>query len=77
MTLRDLEKVLYFESYVVTEPGTTPLKLHTVLTEDQFVDAQNEHGDGQFEAKIGAEAIRDMLAAIDLEKERDTMRAYL
>ena len=77
MTLRDLEKVLYFESYVVTEPGTTPLKLHQVLTEDQYATAQNDYGDGQFEAKIGAEAIRDMLTAIDLEKERDTMRADL
>ena len=77
MTLRDLEKVLYFESYVVTEPGTTPLKLHQVLTEDQFVKAQDEYGESQFEAKIGAEAIKDMLTEIDLEKERDTMRADL
>jgi DNA-directed RNA polymerase subunit beta' len=77
MTLRDLEKVLYFESYVVTEPGTTPLELRKTLTEDQLANAQNEYGEGQFEAKIGAEAIRDMLTAIDLEKERDTMRADL
>jgi len=77
MTLRDLEKVLYFESYVVTEPGTTALKMRQVLSEDAFVQAQDEHGEGNFEAKIGAEAIRDMLSEIDLEKERDTMRADL
>ncbi|MBM3479638.1 MAG: DNA-directed RNA polymerase subunit beta' [Alphaproteobacteria bacterium] len=77
MTLRDLEKVLYFESYVVTEPGTTPLKMRQVLSEDAFVQAQDEHGEGNFEAKIGAEAIRDMLSEIDLEKERDTMRVDL
>src|SRR6185436_123710 len=77
MTLRDLEKVLYFESYVVVEPGLTPLKMHQLLNEEQFAKAQDEHGDDAFAAKIGAEALKDLLSAIDLEKERESMRAEL
>ena len=74
MTLKDLERVLYFENYVVIEPGMTPLKLHQLLSEDQFMNAQDEYGDDAFHAGIGAEALRIMLSAIDLEEERDRMR---
>jgi len=77
MTLKDLERVLYFENYVVIEPGMTPLKLHQLLSEDQFMTAQDEYGPDSFQAGIGAEALRIMLSAIDLEEERDRMRVEL
>jgi DNA-directed RNA polymerase subunit beta' len=77
MTLKDLERVLYFENYVVIEPGLTPLKLHQLLSEDQYMAAQDEHGVDSFQAGIGAEALRIMLSAINLEEERDRMRIEL
>ena len=77
MTLKDLERVLYFENYVVIEPGLTPLKDRQLLTEDEFYKAQDEYGEDSFTAKIGAEAIRDLLMAIDLEKLRDWLRAEI
>jgi DNA-directed RNA polymerase subunit beta' len=77
MTLKDLEKVLYFESYVVTEPGLTPLKLHQVLNEEDFMKAQEEHGDESFQASIGAEALQKMLSAINLEEEQTKLREEL
>ena len=76
MTLKDLERVLYFENYVVIEPGLTPLKQHELLTEDQYQNAIDEFGE-DFSVSIGAEAIREMLAAIDLESERDHLRVEL
>src|SRR5437868_525832 len=77
MTLKDLEKVLYFESYVVIEPGLTSLKLHQLLSEDDFLTAQDEFGDDKFTAKIGAEALREMLSQIELVDERDKLRIEL
>ncbi len=77
MTLKDLERVLYFENYVITEPGLTPFKMGELLSEEQFYDAQDKYGDGTFTAKIGAEAIKDMLNGIDLEKEKVELRAEL
>jgi DNA-directed RNA polymerase subunit beta' len=77
MTLKDLEKVLYFESYVVVEPGLTPLKMHELLNEEQFLTAQDEYGDDSFTAKIGAEAMKDMLAQINLEDELEKLRGEL
>ena len=74
MTLKDLERVLYFENYIVIEPGLTALKERQLLTEDEFYKAQDEHGNDSFTAEIGAEAIRKLLAAIDLEKLRDELR---
>ncbi len=68
MTLKDLERILYFEAYVVLEPGLTPLKLHQLLTEEEHIRAQEEYGDDSFTAQIGAEAIREILRALDLEK---------
>ena len=76
-TLKDLERVLYFENYVVIEPGLTPLKKLQLLSEEEFVKAQDEYGEDAFTASIGAEALRDMLAAIDLTKEREEMRVEL
>src|SRR4051812_20090400 len=74
MTLKDLERVLYFENYIVIEPGLTPLKERQLLTEDEFYKAQDEYGNDSFTAEIGAEAIRKLLGAIDLEKLRDEIR---
>src|SRR5579862_2278392 len=69
MTLKDLERILYFENYVVMEPGLTPLKPRQLLTEEEFFRAQEEYGEDSFRAGIGAEAIRDMLTQIDLNTE--------
>ncbi len=74
MTLKEIERILYFENYVVTEPGLTPLKQNELITEDAYLEYLDEYGDDAFEAGIGAEAIRDMLIAIDLEEERVTLR---
>src|SRR6195952_3554499 len=74
MTLKDLERVLYFENYIVIEPGLTPLKERQLLTEDEFYKSQDEYGNDSFTAEIGAEAIRKLLMAIDLEKLRDQLR---
>jgi DNA-directed RNA polymerase subunit beta' len=68
MTLKDLERILYFEHYVVIEPGLTPLKDRQLLSEDEYLRAQEEYGADSFTAMIGAEAIRGMLRALDLEK---------
>ena len=77
MTLKDLERVLYFEQYVVIEPGLTPLKDRQLLTEDEYYKAQDDYGEDSFTAMIGAEAIRTLLMAIDLEKLRDDLRAEI
>src|SRR5213593_1180562 len=77
MTLRDLERILYFENYVVTEPGLTPLKYRELLNEEQYLNALDEYGDDSFRADIGAEAIRAMLSAIDLNEERPRLREEL
>ncbi len=77
MTLKDLERVLYFENYVVVEPGLTPLKRHQLLSEEDFIEAQDEHGEDSFNAMIGAEALKTMLVALDMEEERTTLRVEL
>ncbi|MEP1760940.1 MAG: DNA-directed RNA polymerase subunit beta' [Sulfitobacter sp.] len=77
MTLRDLERVLYFENYVVIEPGLTDLTYGQMLTEEEYMDAQDAYGMDAFTANIGAEAIREMLSAIDLEAEADQLREEL
>ena len=69
MTLKELEKVLYFEAFVVTEPGMTALKLKQLLTEDEYVKAQEEYGEENFTAMIGAEALKKMLGEIVLTEE--------
>jgi len=77
VTLRDLERVLYFEQYVVLEPGLTSLKQHQLLTEDELIAAQDEYGEDSFQAGIGAEALKVMLSAIDVEKEAESLREEL
>jgi len=77
MTLRDLERILYFENYVVIEPGLTDLNYGQLMGEEEYMDAQDAYGMDAFTANIGAEAIREMLAAIDLEAEAEQLRADL
>ena len=77
MTLRDLERILYFENYVVIEPGLTDLTYGQLMSEEEFMDAQDAYGMDAFQANIGAEAIREMLQAIDLEQEAATLREDL
>jgi DNA-directed RNA polymerase subunit beta' len=77
LTLKELEKILYFESYVVLEPGTTDMKLHQLLTEDQLMAKQDEFGDDQFEVGIGAEAIKKVLHKIVLDEEKVRLRGEL
>ncbi len=77
LTLKELEKILYFESYVVLEPGTTDLKLHQLLNEDQLMAKQDEFGDDQFEVGIGAEAIKKVLHKIDLDADKTRLHQEL
>ncbi len=74
MMLKELERILYFESYVVTEPGLTSLKQNQLLSEEDYIEAQEEFGVDSFTAGIGAEAIRDLLMAIDLEQTSIDLR---
>ncbi|MBE6448327.1 MAG: DNA-directed RNA polymerase subunit beta' [Alphaproteobacteria bacterium] len=75
--MKALERVLYFENYIVIEPGLTPLGVNELLTEEQYQEAIDEYGEDAFRAGIGAEAIREILAAIDLEGERTSIREEL
>jgi DNA-directed RNA polymerase subunit beta' len=76
MTLRDIERVLYFEAYVVVDPGMTPLNKAQLLSEDDFLAKTEEYGD-DFKALMGAEGIRDLLCSLDLEREVETLRRDL
>ena len=77
MKLKDVEKVLYFESFIVIEPGLTNLKKGQLLNEDGLQKAQEEFGEDAFSAGIGAEAIREILLSLDLEKEQKILRDSL
>ena len=77
MTLKDIERVLYFENYIVTEPGLTSLKMHQLLSEEEYMMAVDEFGPDQFTALIGAEAIYELLAAMDLQKIAADLRTEL
>ncbi|MCL4713214.1 MAG: DNA-directed RNA polymerase subunit beta', partial [Pseudorhodoplanes sp.] len=77
MTLKDLERILYFEYYVVLEPGLTPLQDRQLLSEEDYLKAQDEYGADSFTAMIGAEAIREMLKALDLEKLAADLRVEI
>ncbi|MEM0910436.1 MAG: DNA-directed RNA polymerase subunit beta', partial [Pseudomonadota bacterium] len=76
MTLRDIERVLYFESFVVTEPGMTDLVQGQLLNEEEYLDALEEHGD-DFDAKMGAEAVFELLKALDVDSDVAAMREEL
>src|SRR6187551_1211481 len=73
MTLRDIERVLYFEAYVVVDPGMTPLKKFSIMSEDDYDAKRAEHGD-EFIALMGAEGVHKLLAEIDLDVEIDKLR---
>ncbi len=73
MTLRDIERVLYFEAYVVTDPGMTPLKKFAIMSEDDYEAKVVEYGD-EFIAKMGAEGIKDLLEGLDLDVEIEKLR---
>ena len=76
MTLRDIERVLYFEAYVVTDPGMTPLKKFAIMSEDDYDAKFKEYGD-EFTAKMGAEGIKDLLQSIDIEQSIERLRGDL
>jgi DNA-directed RNA polymerase subunit beta' len=76
MTLRDIERVLYFEAYVVTDPGMTPLKKFGIMSEDDYDAKRKEYGD-EFVAKMGAEGIRDLLEGIDIDDSIEKLRGDL
>jgi len=76
MTLRDIERVLYFEAYVVTDPGMPPLKKFSIMSEDDYDSKRKEYGD-EFIAKMGAEGIKDLLEGIELDTEIERLRGDL
>ena len=76
MTLREIERVLYFEGYVVVEPGMTPLERGMLMTEEAYLNAIEEYGD-EFDARMGAEAVQALLKAVNLDEERTTLREEL
>ncbi len=76
LSIKDLEKVLYFESYIVTDPGETPLKEKQLLSEEELKEAQEEFGD-KFEASIGAESIKVLLDKININKEAERLRRLM
>ncbi|QEL57564.1 DNA-directed RNA polymerase subunit beta' [Chromobacterium paludis] len=76
MTLRDIERVLYFEAFVVTDPGMTPLQYRQLLTEEDFLDKEDQYGE-EFVAMMGAEAVKELLKKLDLDSEIETLRREL
>ncbi len=74
MTLKDIERVLYFEAYLVTNIGSSDLKLKQLLTEDAYFEALDKYGDGEFEAKMGAEALEEVLKEMDLLAEAEQLK---
>src|SRR3569832_897435 len=76
MTLRDIERVLYFEAFVVTDPGLTPLNRGQLLTEDDYLAKLETHGD-DFSATMGAEGIRELLKSLDVMREIEKLRKEL
>ena len=77
MKLKDVERVLYFESFIVVEPGLTTLKKGDLITEERLIKAQEEFGEDAFQAGIGAEAVKEILLGLDLEKEQKKLRISL
>src|SRR6202167_2020329 len=76
MTLRDIERVLYFEAYVVIEPGMTPLKARQIMTEEDYYNKVEEYGD-EFRAEMGAEGVRELLRAINIDEQVEMLRTEL
>ena len=76
MTVREIERVLYFEAYIVIDPGMTPLEAKTLMTEEAYLDAVEQYGD-EFKAGMGAEAIKELLLAVNIDKEVTRLREEL
>ena len=76
MTLRDIERILYFEAFVVTDPGLTSLQRRQLLTEEDYYENLDEYGE-EFEAKMGAEGVRELLRTLDIENEIQVLRQEL
>ena len=74
MTIKNLEKVLYFEQFIVIEPGLTKLTKGQLLSEEEYIQSQDEFGEDSFSASIGAEAIAHILQSIDIKKEREVLK---
>ncbi len=77
MTLKDIERILYFESYIVLDPGLTPLKNRQLLNEEDYLRAQEDYGQDSFTALIGAEAIRDILRGMELPKIAESLKVEI
>ena len=77
LSLRDLERILYFESYVVIDPGDTELQERELLTEERFRELRDQYGDGAFEARMGAEAIKELLTRIEIEELAEELRIVM
>lgn len=75
MTARQLESVIYYEKYLIVDPGKTPFETKQLLTEEEYSQAQIEYGEDAFVAKMGAEALRDVLAALDLRRSFRNFRS--
>src|SRR2546423_4942289 len=75
MSIRDLERILYYESYVVIDPGNTGLKKKEIISEDKYNEGMDEHPDSNLRAKMGSDAIRDLLGELDLEELSTDLRA--
>jgi DNA-directed RNA polymerase subunit beta' len=77
MTARDLERVVYYEDYLVIDPGTTPLKAHQLLSEMEYREARETYGSDAFEAEMGAGAVRRALEAVDLAQQIDELQVAM
>ncbi len=77
MTARNLERVIYYENYMVIDPGKTPLEKKQLLTEQEYIQAQDEYGEDAFVAKMGAEALRDVLTELNMEAEIDELHEQM
>src|SRR6186997_196898 len=77
MSLRDLERILYFESYVVIDPGDTELSERELLSEERYREMRDQYGDGAFEARMGAEAIKELLSRIDVDELSEELRIIM
>src|SRR5215213_2067161 len=77
ISLRDLERILYFESYVVIDPGETELKEQELLSEERYREVRDKYGEGTFEARMGAEAIKELLVRIDVDELAEELRIVM
>jgi DNA-directed RNA polymerase subunit beta' len=77
ISLRDLERILYFESYVVIDPAEAELKEQELLSEERYRELRDKHGEGAFDARMGAEAIKELLARIDIEELAEELRIVM